>query len=126
VGRQANGSATPRSASRRAPAPMPAAAKEALTENGGPKLRPTARPANGKASPAKKPAAGDSAWTEQQELALVQVRQHTLNFEFIESSEPLLKRHPDFPDLLWVVVQAVMSTTAPLHCCRALSSTAQD
>lgn len=75
VGPQANGSATPRSASRRAPAPMPAAAKEALTENGGPKLRPT-RPANGKASPAKKPAAGDSAWTEQQELALVQVRQY--------------------------------------------------
>lgn len=74
VGWQANGSGTPRSASRRAPAPMPAAAKEALTENGG--SRPRLRPANGKASPAKpsdKKAADSGAWSEAQELALVQV-----------------------------------------------------
>ncbi|CAL8462322.1 g1855 [Coccomyxa elongata] len=70
---QANGSGTPRSASRRAPAPMPAAAKEALTENGG--SRPRLRPANGKASPAKpsdKKAGDSGAWSEAQELALVQ------------------------------------------------------
>lgn len=68
---QANGTGTPRSASKRAPAPMPAAAKEALIENGS--SRPRARPANGKASPAKKPAS-EGAWAEEQELALVQVR----------------------------------------------------
>ena len=67
---QANGSGTPRSASKRAPAPMPAAAKQALTENGGGRPRP--RPANGKASPAKK-ATDSGAWSEAQELALVQV-----------------------------------------------------
>ena len=85
---QANGAATPRSASRRAPAPMPAAAKEALTDSGG-RSRPQRASANGKASPAKggspapagaegSPAGGGEpkgaaeAWSEAQELALVQ------------------------------------------------------
>lgn len=70
---QANGNGTPRSASKRAPAPMPAAAKEALTENGGGRSR--ARAANGKASPAKK----EGAWSEEQELALVQVNHFSID-----------------------------------------------
>ena len=65
---QVNGHPSPRSASKRAPAPMPALAKRALSENG---ISP--RPlANGRSSSAKK---GDSAdaWSEAQDMALVQV-----------------------------------------------------
>ncbi len=65
---QANGHPSPRSASKRAPAPMPALAKQALSENG---ISP--RPsANGKSSGAKK---GDSAdaWSKAQTDALVLV-----------------------------------------------------
>ena len=68
---QANGHPSPRSASKRAPAPMPALAKQALSENG---ISP--RPsANGKSSGARK---GDSAdaWSEEQDVALVQVSLH--------------------------------------------------
>ena len=68
---QANGHPSPRSASKRAPAPMPALAKQALSENG---ISP--RPsANGKSSGTRK---GDSAgaWSEEQDVALIQVGSH--------------------------------------------------
>ncbi len=70
---QANGHPSPRSASKRAPAPMPALAKQALSENG---ISP--RPsANGK-SPSSKKADSADAWSETQDVALVQVSWHCI------------------------------------------------